>query len=236
MEKWIGKIAVVTGASVGIGEQIVKDFAKNGIIVVGLARRPEKIEEFSKELGEVTGKIYAHHCDVSDLQSVKSAFKWIEEKFGFVHILINNAGIGKNKTMLSSDLDDAEDFDEVIKTNFNGLVHVTRYAFALMKKSDDYGIIVNINSIAGHITPFPKDGKSAANVYHGTKHAVTATTEILRQELVCMNNKKVKISVSSISPHLRFIIKFFILSIFSRLAQVSSKPTSSELLNFCLRT
>lgn len=195
MEKWVGKIAVVTGASVGIGEQIVKDFAKNGITVVGLARRPEKIEEFAAALGETPGKIHAYKCDVSDRDSIKAAFQWIQEKFGYVHILVNNAGIGRNKTILSSDLDDAEDFDEVIKTNFNGLIHVTRHAFVLMKKSDDYGIIVNINSIVGHIVPFPRDGNSSANVYHGTKHAVTATTEILRQELVCMKNDKIKVSV-----------------------------------------
>lgn len=195
MEKWVGKIAVVTGASAGIGAQIVKDFAKNGITVIGLARRPEKIEEISGELGETQGKLHAFKCDVSDRESIKSVFKEIEEKFGFIHILVNNAGIGKNKTLLSSDLEDADDFDEVIRTNFNGLVHVTRHAFALMKKADDYGIIVNINSIAGHITPFPREGKSAANVYHGTKHAVTATTEIIRQELVCMKNDKIKVSV-----------------------------------------
>jgi NADP-dependent 3-hydroxy acid dehydrogenase YdfG len=92
MDKWKGKIACVTGASVGIGEAIVKDLAKNGIIVIGLARRPEKIEEFAKEVKD--GQIFAYKCDVSDLESVKSAFKWIEEKFGCLHILINNAGIG----------------------------------------------------------------------------------------------------------------------------------------------
>lgn len=65
-----------------------------------------------------------------------------------------------------------------------------------MKKLDDYGYIININSIAGHVVPFPADGISRSNVYHGTKHAVTATTEILRQELVCMKNHKIRVSVS----------------------------------------
>lgn len=92
MDKWKGKIAVVTGASVGIGEAIVKDLANKGITVIGLARRPEKIEEYAKELSE--GQIFSYKCDVSDLESIKSAFHWIEEKFGVINILINNAGIG----------------------------------------------------------------------------------------------------------------------------------------------
>lgn len=93
MEKWEGKLAVVTGASAGIGAAILRDLAKVGINVIGLARRVEKVEEIIEELGEVRGKVYAHKCDVSDEESVKSAFKWIEDKFGSFQILVNNAGI-----------------------------------------------------------------------------------------------------------------------------------------------
>lgn len=174
----------------------MKDFAKNGITVIGLARRPEKVEELANELGETPGNIHAYKCDVSDRQSLKEAFDWIEDKFTFVHILVNNAGVGRNTSILLSDLEGADELDRVIRTNFNGLVHATRHAFQLMNKSNDFGMIVNINSVAGHSTPFPRDGKSVVNVYNGTKYAVTATTEILRQELVCMKNDKVRISVS----------------------------------------
>lgn len=73
-------------------------------------------------------------------------------------------------------------------------MHVTRSAFRLMNKSNDYGMIVNINSISGHIVPFMKEGQSS-NVYNGTKYAVTATTEILRQELIHMKKEKIRISV-----------------------------------------
>jgi NADP+-dependent farnesol dehydrogenase len=184
MEKWQGKTAVVTGASAGIGAAIVKDFAKAGINVIGLARRPEKIVAVALELGETPGKVFARQCDVSDRESIKEAFKWIEDKFKVVHILVNNAGIGRKTQILTDDLDNGDNLDEVIKTNFNGLVHVTRHAYQLMKSSDDYGMIVNINSIVGHSTPFPKDGVSNANVYHGTKYAVTATTEVLVVVLV----------------------------------------------------
>lgn len=179
MEKWRGKIAVVTGASAGIGAETVKSLAKHGINVIGLARRPERIEKMAKELGELPGKIHAHKCDVSDKESIREAFKWIEGKFKVIHIIVNNAGIGKKTQILTDNLDNSDELEEVINTNFSGLIRVTQHAYQLMKKSEDYGMIININSIAGHIIPFPKDGTSFANVYHGTKHAVTATTEVL---------------------------------------------------------
>lgn len=167
------------GASAGIGAQIVRDFAKAGITTIGLARRPERIEEIAIVLGETPGKVHAYKCDVSDLQSIKEAFKWIEEKFGVVHLLVNNAGIGKSKSILLAELiDDDDDYDNVISTNFNGLVHITRYVFPLMAKSNDFGMIINIGSVAGYSVPF-QEGQTVTNVYHGTKHAVRATTEIL---------------------------------------------------------
>jgi NADP+-dependent farnesol dehydrogenase len=94
MEKWRGKIAVVSGASAGIGAAIVRDLATRGVIVVGLARRKERVEEIAKELN--TENIFAVACDVSNQESLKAAFKWIEEKFNSIEILINNAG--KNET------------------------------------------------------------------------------------------------------------------------------------------
>lgn len=194
MEKWTGKFAVVTGASAGIGAEILKDLARNGINVVGLARRPEKIEEIAKDLGETSGKIFSFKCDVSDLQSIKDAFKWIEDRFGAISILVNNAGVIRNIKILTEE-DVSDKISEVINTNFAGLVHVTREAFRLLKKSQDYGMIINVNSNAGHRIPFPTNKNISHNVYHGTKFAVTATSEVLRQELINMENDKIRVTV-----------------------------------------
>jgi NADP+-dependent farnesol dehydrogenase len=191
MERWKGKIAVVTGASVGIGEAIVKELAKNGLIVIGLARRAEKIEEYAKVS---SGEIHAYKCDISDANSIKAAFKWIEDKFGVIHILVNNAGILKKITILG-DSSVSEEVTDVINTNFTGLVICANEAFRLIKKSDDYGMIININSNAGHRIFFPPTGLSH-NVYPGTKFAVTATSEVLRQELIHQKNDKVRVTVS----------------------------------------
>ncbi|CAO1334695.1 unnamed protein product [Diamesa hyperborea] len=197
MEKWSNKLAVVTGASAGIGAAIVKDLANSGINVVGLARRTEKIEQLINDLGKTNGKMYAYKCDVSDQESVKAAFKWIEEKFGCIHILINNAGTVRNVKILDEGDEVAKQLNEVINTNVTGLVQCTREAFRLMKKSDDYGFIININSVLGHSIPFME---MSLNIYPPTKYAVTAVSEVLRQELISMKNKKIR--VSSLSPGL----------------------------------
>jgi len=196
VDKWQGKFAVVTGASAGIGAAIAKDLSANGIHVIGLARRPEKIEELAKQLGETPGKIHAYKCDVTDLQSIKEAFRWIEERFGAIHILVNNSGVIRKIKILSDGDDVSAKIEEVINTNFTGLVHVTREAFRLMKKSNDYGYICNVNSNAGHKVPFPVDPDMSHNVYNGSKHAITATSEVLRQELICMGNDKIRVTVS----------------------------------------
>ncbi|CRL04621.1 CLUMA_CG017689, isoform A [Clunio marinus] len=190
MEKWIGKVAIVTGASAGIGEAIVKSLAKNGIHVVGLARRSEKIDEYVKKLGKTPGTIYSLKCDVSDLQSVKEAFKWIEEKFGFIHILINYAGVAY-KMQILDEADVTEKIDSILKTNVSGLVYCTREAVRLMKKADDYGMIVNAGSIVGHNIPFRSN---SFNMYAPSKYAVTAISEVLRQELITQNNHKIRVT------------------------------------------
>lgn len=83
--------------------------------------------------------------------------------------------------------------NEVIDTNLRGLLQCTREAFRLMKKSDDYSIFININSIAGHKVPFLD---VSLNIYSPTKFAVTSLNETIRQELLRAGNKKIRISVS----------------------------------------
>jgi NADP+-dependent farnesol dehydrogenase len=192
-DKWIGKTAVVTGASVGIGAAIFKEFARSGINVIGLARRSEKVDEIIKELGATKGKAFAHKCDVSDPKSVTETFKWIEEKFGVVHILINNAGIARSGNFLDDSDETWQKMNEIIDTNVRGLTQCTRKAFKLMKKSDDYGLIVNINSILGHRV---MNTRFSMNMYPPSKFAVTAISETIRQELVMIEHKKVRVTVS----------------------------------------
>jgi NADP+-dependent farnesol dehydrogenase len=94
--------------------------------------------------------------------------------------------------ILDDDERSLENMNKVIDTNFRGVLHCTRKAFKLMSKSDDYGLIININSIAGHIIPFLS---FSMNAYSPTKFAVTSLTETIRQELFRANNRKIRVTV-----------------------------------------
>ncbi|KAL7048564.1 hypothetical protein ACKWTF_003398 [Chironomus riparius] len=198
MEKWRGKIAVVTGASAGIGISIVKSLVSYGVNVVGLARRVEKVEELANELKDAAGKVYAYKCDVADQESVKAAFQWVEEKFGGVDILVNNAGVYKFIRILDEGDALNNDLKQIVDVNLMGVIYCTRAAFATMKKRD-YGYIVNINSIGGHFIPFPTENVPSYNIYSASKYGVTATNEVLRQELATSEFGE-KIRITSISP------------------------------------
>ncbi|XP_069683458.1 farnesol dehydrogenase-like isoform X1 [Periplaneta americana] len=192
MERWSGRVAVVTGASGGIGASIAAELTKKGLKVVGLARRSEKIEELSKKLGSEKGKLYAVKCDVSKEADVKEAFKWVKDNLGGVDILVNNAAVAYKNSIIDSSTDELK---KMLDLNVLGLSMCTKEALQLMKeKGVDDGHIIHINSTAGHAPP-----GGIFTMYCATKHAVTALTEGLRRELV---QQKSKIRVTSLSPGL----------------------------------
>jgi NADP+-dependent farnesol dehydrogenase len=186
MERWSGKIAVVTGCSAGIGAQIGVDLVKAGLIVVGLARRSERVEELKQTLPKnVRENLHALKCDVSKEAEIVATFAQIEKQFGGVDLLVNNAGIGR-KMQLTDD-DNSEKVREILDTNVLGVVFCTREAVKSMKRRGDNGSIININSVVGHSVPFIPG--MAMNIYPASKYAVTAITEALRQELITCNSK-----------------------------------------------
>ncbi|XP_053687475.1 farnesol dehydrogenase-like [Sabethes cyaneus] len=191
MNRWAGKLAVVTGASSGIGAATAKALVNAGMVVVGLARRVERVEALKKDLpSSVQESLHAAKCDVSKEEDIVEMFGWVEQTFGGVDVLINNAGIMPDGSLLEAD---SETIREVLETNVVGLVLCSREAFQSMKKRSVDGHIVHINSVAGHQVPnFPR-----LNVYPASKHAVTAITETMRQEL---RTEGTKIKVTSISP------------------------------------
>uniref|UniRef100_A0A182Q801 Oxidoreductase n=1 Tax=Anopheles farauti TaxID=69004 RepID=A0A182Q801_9DIPT len=192
MDRWVGKVAVVTGASSGIGAAIAKDLAKAGMITIGLARRVERVEALKKEVpAEAAARLHAIKCDVSVESDIETTFRRIRDTYGGVDVLVNNAGILRPCNLL--DLGHTADLRAVLDTNVLGLVLCSQWAYQSMLDRKVDGHIVHINSIAGHSVPnFPK-----LNIYPGTKHAVTAITESMRQELRAAGTK---IKVTSISP------------------------------------
>ncbi|KAF2895027.1 hypothetical protein ILUMI_11149 [Ignelater luminosus] len=190
LERWVGKVAVVTGASSGIGAAISEALVTAGLKVVGLARRKEKVEELAKKLSGKCGKLYAIETDVSKPQDIIKAFDWIKNKLGPIHVLINNAGVYKATNLTDGDIDQ---WKETFNINVLALCTTTREAIKDMKANNVNGQIIHINSVAGHKCPEIPN----LNVYTASKYAVTALAETLRQELVSMDSK---IKITSISP------------------------------------
>lgn len=194
MEKWLGKIAVVTGASSGIGAQLCVDLAREGVNVIGLARRETKVQEIADKNKNLPGKIHARKCDVSCVENIRETFAWIEETFGGVDILINNAAKLKYMNILQEE-DNTKDVVETINTNLTGVILCAQEAYKSMSRRDAYGYIININSVSGHLYTY--DPAWQENVYPATKHGVTAATEVMRVELAAQKNLKIRISVKN---------------------------------------
>ncbi|XP_026488591.1 farnesol dehydrogenase-like [Vanessa tameamea] len=196
MERWSSKVAIVTGASSGIGAALSLRLANHGLTVVGLARRTHLIDELaSKVTGD--GRIVTKSCDISKPEDIDAAFQWVEQKIGGPHVLVNNAGVLKTGCITDAGDNPLSD-DAILSTldvNLKGMIMCTRKAVSSMRKRNFNGHIINVNSIAGHYVPF----KSSLNVYPSTKHAVTAFTTALNTELAEFN---CQIKVASVSPGL----------------------------------
>ncbi|XP_061387614.1 farnesol dehydrogenase-like [Musca vetustissima] len=205
MEQLKWKIAVVTGASSGIGAAVVKDLLKAQLIVIGLARRIERVEQLKQQLtGEQQQRLHAIRCDVTNANEVAEAFKEISLRHGRIYVLVNNAGCLRMGQLCQMP---PEQIQEVLQTNIMGVVNCTRNAFASMQQgaaeenSDGKprGHIILINSILGHNVPVIPGHVPSLNIYPATKYALTAINEIYRQEFRALGTR---IKVTSISPGL----------------------------------
>ncbi len=179
----------------GIGAGIVVELTKAGMIVIGLARRIEKVEALKSEIPEnLRNNLHAIKCDVSKEEEIVATFKEINDKFGGISVLVNNAGVAAEGTLFSRE--NVDDIKNVVNVNLYGVVFCTREAYISMKKHNiDDGHIININSIAGHGVPFI-EGFASFNIYSPTKHAVTALTEVYRQDLV-KEKSNIRVTVSN---------------------------------------
>lgn len=196
MERWIGKVAVVTGASSGIGASIARELVRQGMKVVGLARRSDKIERLvddAEDGNHPRGELFALECDVTKEESVASAFAWIKETFGCVDVLVNNAGTLVESSLTGGTL---EEWRRVFDVNVLGVCCVTREAVRLMRQNEserDDALVVHIDSLAGERVP----AVPGFAVYPASKRALSALARTLRHELL-----GTKIRVTSISPGL----------------------------------
>ncbi|XP_063833227.1 farnesol dehydrogenase-like [Ostrinia nubilalis] len=196
MDRWAGKTAVVTGASAGIGAAISVRLADAGMRVVGLARRTDLVEALRSKV-QGPGSIHARQCDVTDAAAVADAFAWVEDSFGGVDVVVNNAGVffqGHITDVGNNQIGD-DQWNTVLDLNVKAVIACSRRAISSMKKRGVSGHVINISSLAGHYIPFSE----LFNVYCATKHAVCAFSAALLNELAHLGSG---IKVTSISPGL----------------------------------
>ena len=180
------KIVVITGASSGIGYSTAKILASKGAKLVVGARRVEKLEELQKQITEEGGEIIISKLDVTKKSECDSLVNDGIKKWGRIDVLINNAGLMPLSFVKNLKIDE---WERMIDVNIKGVLYCTAAVLPNMLENGT-GHIINISSVAGRIV-FP-----AGSVYCATKHAVTAFSEGLRQELSPRKN----IRVTSIEP------------------------------------
>ena len=174
-----GNVAVITGASSGLGRQMSIGFAKQGADLVIMARRIELLEELKIELENYNVKVMPIKCDVTNTDDVNNAAKKVEDEFGKVDIIVNCAGSSKDAGVLN--MTDAE-WDFTVNTDLTSVFKVTR-AFANIMKNNNYGRIINIASMYGLV------GNTAIDTvaYHSAKGGVVNFTRAVAAELAKYN-------------------------------------------------
>lgn len=182
-----GKVAIVTGGSVGIGFGIAYRLAEAGAKVVIVGRRLEEVEKTAQELNDQGMTAYPYAADVSNEDNVYHLVRATLEKYGQIDILVNNAGIFPFSPLASMT---SADFDKVIATNLRGVFLMTKYVSDEMKKRGQGGKIINVTSIDS-LHP------SAVGLAHydASKHGVLGFTKNVALELA-----KDNITVTGVAP------------------------------------
>ena len=182
-----GRVAVISGASSGLGKQMARAFAQQGADLAILARRVERLEELKGELEGLGVKVLPVKCDVTLTEDINNAANLVEKEFGKVDILVNCAGSSKDKGVL--DMVD-EEWDFTISTDLTSVFKMTR-AFANVMKKNNYGRVINIASMYGLVG----NDQIPTIAYHSSKGGVVNFTRAAAAELA-----KYNITVNCICP------------------------------------
>ncbi|OXM87024.1 SDR family oxidoreductase [Paenibacillus rigui] len=167
------KVAIITGASSGIGEATARELARSGIKVMLAARREDRLALLKKEIEAKGGQAEYRITDVTSQADMESLAQATLEAYGKIDVLINNAGIAPVSFLRNRKVDE---WDRMIDVNIKGVLYGIAAVLPHMEERNE-GHIINVSSVAGHqIYP-------STAVYSGTKFAVRAITEGLRKEL-----------------------------------------------------
>lgn len=167
------KVAVVTGASSGIGAALARELARRGMRIALVARRAGRLEQLALELRDLGGRTSVHVCDVSRRDAVEQAAGEVTAAWGGVDLLVNNAGYARHVLFKDHDLGDIE---QLLATNTLGAIYWLKKVLPSMR-ARGRGWIVNLSSFAGKV------GQPDEAAYSATKFAISGLSQALRHEL-----------------------------------------------------
>jgi len=187
-----GKVALITGASSGIGEATARVLAAEGARVAVAARRTDRLAALKTELESNGAQVLTIELDVTDEAAAHAAVQSTVDAFGALDIVVNNAGV-----MLLGPVEGADttDWTRMINTNVLGLMYLTHAALPHLLASE--GTVVQVSSVAGRVA------RSGSAVYNASKHAVNAFSEGLRQEVTARGVRVVLIEPGMVATELR---------------------------------
>jgi 3-oxoacyl-[acyl-carrier protein] reductase len=185
MSELAGRIALVTGASQGIGRACALELAKAGATVALAARNEAKLSEVAVEIGEAGGQAAGFALDMSSEESIKNGAKAVLDKFGKIEILVNNAGITRDDLMMRMK---RADWDDVLSTNLTGTFLLTQVLLRQMMKNR-WGRIINITSVVG------RTGQEGQVNYAASKAGLIGFTRSLAREVASRG-----ITVNAVAP------------------------------------
>ena len=186
------KVAIITGASSGIGFATALALSKAGAKVAIGARRVDKLEALAKKISDDGGEVFYQKLDVTQKLECDNFAKAVLEKWGSIDILVNNAGLMPLSFFKSLKIDE---WDRMIDVNIKGVLFCTAAVIPYLKEKKS-GHIVNISSVAGRVV-FP-----SGSVYCATKHAVRAIAEGLRMEMSEHNIRSTVLSPGAVDTEL----------------------------------
>jgi 17beta-estradiol 17-dehydrogenase / 3beta-hydroxysteroid 3-dehydrogenase len=186
--KWKGRVALVTGASAGIGKAIALALGKEGMKVALVARRKDRLSAVKQEIERCGGTALSCPADLRDEQQLLGAFRQAKATFGGIDVLVNSAGLGHVAPLMSGK---TEFFRNMLEVNVLALAVATRCAIEDMVERKAAGHIIHIASMSSYRV------QTGAGMYAATKFAVRALTEGLRREL---REARSPIRVTAVSP------------------------------------
>jgi 3-hydroxy acid dehydrogenase / malonic semialdehyde reductase len=191
------RIALITGASTGIGNATAHKLAENNYNLIITGRRKDLLDAVKKELGiKYKCDVLTLNFDIRDPKQVEETIDSLSESWKKIDVLVNNAGLAAGLNPVQSG--DLEDWEQMVDTNVKGLLYITRKVSPLMIENG-HGHIVNISSVAA------KEVYENGNVYCATKHAVDALTKGMRIDLLKHNIKVTSIAQGAVETEFSLV-------------------------------